>query len=81
VAFANTALTGAYVNNLAAPLYPASNQVSFGFALGTAEANGIAISEFGMLTAGGVLYSRLVRALPLNKGPDLSMSGSWTISF
>ncbi|MGF6641780.1 hypothetical protein [Paraburkholderia sp. MM6662-R1] len=79
--FGNTALTGAYVNNLAAPTYPASNQVSFGFALGTAEANGIAISEFGLLTTGGVLYARKTRALPLSKLSDVTLSGTWVISF
>jgi hypothetical protein len=79
--FGNTALTGAYVNNVAAPTYPASNQVSFGFALGTSEANGIAISEFGLLTTGGVLYSRKTRALPLNKGPDVTLAGTWVISY
>lgn len=79
--FGNTALTGAYVNNVAAPTYPASNQVSFGFALGTAEANGIAISEFGLLTTGGVLYARKTRALPLNKQTDITLQGTWVITF
>ena len=80
-AFGNAALTGAYVNNLQAPTYPASNQVSFGFGLGTTEANGIAISEFGLLTAGGTLYSRRTRALPLNKASDITLAGTWVISF
>lgn len=80
-AFANTALTGAYVNNLAAPTYPASNQVSFGFSLASTEANGLAIMEFGLLTAGGVLYARRTRSSALNKQSDISLSGTWIISF
>lgn len=80
-AFSNNALTSAYVNNLQAPTYPASNQVSFGFALGTTEANGIAIMEFGLLTTGGVLYSRRTRAQALNKQSDITLSGTWIITF
>jgi hypothetical protein len=79
--FANGSLTGAYVNNLAAPTYPASNQVSFGFSLGTTEANGIAILEFGLLTAGGILYSRRTRSVALAKQSDITLSGTWIISF
>lgn len=80
-AFANTSLTGAYVNALAAPTYPASNQVSFAFGLATTEANGLAILEFGLLTAGNVLYARKIRTTPLNKDLDVSLTGSWLISF
>ena len=79
--FGNTSLTGAYINNVAAPAYPASNQVSFGFALGTTEANGIAIAEFGLLTTGGVLYARKTRAQPLWKAIDITIAGSWIITF
>jgi hypothetical protein len=80
-AFANASLTGAYTNNVAAPTYPATNQVSFGFSLGTTEANGIAILEFGLLTAGGILYARKVRSTALNKASDITLSGTWVISF
>lgn len=80
-AFGNSALTGAYVNNVGTPTYPAANQVSFPFALGTTEANGIAILEFGLLTAGGVLYARKIRSTALNKDTDITLSGTWVISF
>lgn len=79
--FGNTALTGAYTKNVDTVTYPASNQVQFAFSLGSGEANGMAISEFGLITAGGTLYSRKVRSAPLNKDVDLSFSGAWTISF
>lgn len=80
-AFANGSLTGAYTNAVGAPTYPATNQVQFPFALGTTEANGMAILEFGLLTGGGVLYARKVRATALNKDTDITLSGTWTISF
>ena len=78
----NTApLTGQYANALAAPTFPASNQVQFNFSLGTTEANGMAIEEFGLLTAGGALYARQVRSTALNKDNTISFTGAWTISF
>ena len=77
----NTSLTGAYLKNVDTVTYPATNQVQFAFSLGTGEANGMAISEFGLLTAGSTLYARKVRSAPLNKDTDLTFSGTWVISF
>ena len=79
--FANTSLTAVYLNSLGSPTYPATNQVSFPFGLSTAEANGMAISEFGLFTAAGNLYARRVRSTPLNKLSDITVSGTWVISF
>lgn len=79
--FGNTALTGAYVKNLDSHTYPASNQVQFNFSLASGEANGTAIGEFGLLFANGGLYARKVRSAALAKDTDLSLTGSWTISF
>lgn len=80
-AFGNTALTDAFVKPVDTVSYPASNQVQFAFSLGSLEANGKAISEFGLLTPSNVLYARKTRSAPLNKDTDLSFSGTWTISF
>lgn len=77
----NTALTGPFVKAIDSVEYPASNQVKFNFSLTSAEANGKAILEFGLLTGGDVLYARKVRAAALNKDSDISISGSWTITF
>lgn len=77
----NTALTNSYVKALDAVTYPAANQVAFAFSLGSGEANGKAILEFGLLTAGSVLYARKTRTAALNKESDISFSGTWTISF
>lgn len=77
----NTSLTAAYTKALDSVTYPLSNQVTFAFSLGSSEANGKAIGEFGLFTAGGTLYARKTRTSALNKESDLSFSGTWTISF
>jgi hypothetical protein len=81
--FGNTTLVTPYYNALAVPTYPAPNQVSFAFGLGPAdtEAFGMAISEFGLLTGGTLLYSRRTRTQPLNFAADISFTGVWVISF
>ncbi|MFM0165651.1 hypothetical protein PQR39_35115 [Paraburkholderia sediminicola] len=81
--FGNTSLTGQYANAITQVTYPASNQVQFAFALGSADspAFGMAISEFGLLTGIGTLYARKTRSTPLNFASDIAFSGTWTISF
>lgn len=78
---ANTAITAPFEKTFDLVSYPAANQVQFDFSLGSSENNGVAIMEFGLLTAGGVLYARKVRTVALNKESDLSFSGSWIINF
>jgi len=84
-AFGNTSLTGAYTKAIDSVTYPATNQVQFNFSLGVGGtdtgAYGLAISEFGLLSAGSVLYARKTRSAPLNFNSDISFNGSWTISF
>ncbi len=77
----NITLTGAYLNALAGNAYPAPGEVVFSFALGSAEANGISIGEFGLLTAGGRLFARKVRQAALLKDATISISGTWTITW
>lgn len=78
---ANTSLTNAFVRSLGTVSYPAANSVQFAFSLGTTEANGLAITEFGLFTNGDVLFARRVRAGALLKASDLSLTGTWTISY
>lgn len=80
-AVGNTTLTNQYAKLLDSVSYPASDQVRFSFSLGSAENNGVAIGEFGLLTTAGVLFARKNRTTALNKESDLSFSGSWTITF
>lgn len=80
-AFSDSALTTPYLKGVDSVSYPATNQVQFDFSLASGEANGLAIFEFGLLTTAGVLYARKVRSAVLNKGTDISLTGSWTINF
>lgn len=77
----NTSLTAQYAKALDSVTFPATDKAQFNFSLGAGENNGVAISEFGLLTAGGVLFARKNRSTPLNKDADLSFTGSWTITF
>jgi hypothetical protein len=77
----NSSLTSAYRKAFDSVSYPAVGQVQFSFSLASTEDNGAAISEFGLLTAGNVLFARKVRSAPLNKASDISLSGTWTITF
>lgn len=77
----NTTLTGAYVKALGSITYPTTNSVQFAFTLGTSEANGLSIMEFGLFTAGDILFARKTRAGAIVKDSDLSISGTWRINF
>lgn len=77
----NTSLTGAYVNALGAVTYPATNSVQYAFMLGTSEANGLSIMEFGLFTTGDVLFARKTRSGAIVKDSDLSLAGTWRINF
>lgn len=77
----NTSLTSAFVKAVDSVSYPASNRVQFNFSLGTDEANGKAIMEFGLLTGSDLLYARKTRSSALNKESDISLTGSWRIDF
>lgn len=76
----NTALTGAYTKAVGSPTYPTGG-VAFPFTLGTSEGNGLAIIEFGLLTADDTLFSRRVRGSAIAKDNTISLAGTWTISF
>lgn len=78
----NTALTAPFLKAIdGSPTFPATGQVQFAFSLATTEANGLAIMEFGLLTANNTLYARRVRATALNKASDISLAGLWLITF
>lgn len=77
----NTSLTGSFTKAVDSVTYPAANQVQFNYSLAAGENNGMAILEFGLITAAGTLYARKIRASALNKASDIALSGSWTITF
>lgn len=77
----NTTITAPFTKAVDSVEYPATNQVKFNFSLSSTEANGMSISEFGLLTGGGTLFARKTRAAALAKDSDLSLTGSWTLTF
>lgn len=77
----NSALTGPFLKTVDAVSYPAANSVQFDFSLASGENNGMAILEFGLVTTDGALYARKVRNSVLSKTTDISLTGSWIITF
>lgn len=77
----NTGLTGAFTKAIDTVTFPAINQVQFNFSLLSGENNGMAILEMGLITGDGSLYARRVRAGVLSKASDISLTGSWLITF
>jgi hypothetical protein len=82
-ALSDTKITNDFTKNLIGSSYPAAGQVKFSWNLTTAEANGKAILEFGLICADATLFSRRVResGKPINKESDISLEGDWTIIF
>lgn len=77
----NTALIGQFAKAIDAVSYPTVNSVRFDFTLASGENNGMAILEFGLLTANGSLFARKVRSTALTKTVDISIVGTWTITY
>ncbi|MFZ4539662.1 hypothetical protein [Propionivibrio sp.] len=77
----NTALSNAFVKSLDGHSYPDEFSVLFTFSLGSGEANGMQISEFGLLTSSGLLHARKVRGGVLVKDSDLSLTGTWKLIY
>jgi len=77
----DTAITNAFTKPIGVIFNLPIGQATFEWRLTTAEANGMAIMEFGMLTADSKLFCRRTRTTPINKQNDISLEGSWTIQF
>lgn len=75
----DTALTGSASVVLGSPTV-GSTGIQWPFTFTTADANGITIQEFGLLTGDGTLFSRIVWA-PISKTAGMSIVGSWEIDF
>lgn len=76
----DTALTEAYLKDVASHDYPQDGHVRFSWTLAASEANGTAIREFGLLSADGTLIARKTRGA-IEKSDDISLEGTWTIIF
>jgi hypothetical protein len=80
-AVGNTGLTSGFLKTISGVTYPTTNSVEFAFSIGASEANGLAIREFGLFTAGGTLFARRVRSGAITKDSELVLSGTWTITY
>lgn len=81
-AIGNTGLSpDAYFKALDSITYPTESQVAFNFSLGTSEANGQSIAEYGLLSAANSLFSRVTRSAPLMKDISVTLNASWIVSF
>lgn len=80
-AVTDTVITNAYTKAVSDFEYPDMGKVQTNWILNTDEANGMAIMEFGLLSADGTLLCRKVRTKPINKEADISIEGHWTWIF
>lgn len=53
--------------------------VRFNFCIGTGQANGLAVREFGLFFADGTIFSRRVRQSVIGKESDIEITGYWEI--
>ena len=79
---------GAYIKAIDDIEYPEDGHVRFNWSLDESEANGMAITEFGLFCLDNVMFSRRIRQnettlviKPLNKEDDISFHGYWEIMF
>jgi hypothetical protein len=80
---ADSLITNRFAKDITGVSYPHQNEVCFDWNLLVTENNGMAILEFGLLTADGTLFSRRIRESkkPIYKESDISLEGQWTIIF
>ena len=78
---ADTIITNQFAKPIKGFSFPESGRVQFDWELLISENNGMAILEFGLLTADGTLFARRTRTNPIFKESDISIEGSWTIIF
>lgn len=77
---ADTALTGSFTKAITSVTYPQPGVMQFNFSIELSEANGTAITEWGLFCADGTLFSRKVEAA-INKTGTVRIEGTWQIIF
>lgn len=75
----DTALSNPFTRALSGVSYGGTNVV-FSYQIGQNDANGLTIREFGLFCNDGTLFSRIVRN-PIVKTNQITISGTWTITF
>jgi hypothetical protein len=77
----DTLITNQFVKTLSGHSFPDVGHIQFDWELRAPENNGMAILEFGLVTADGQLFARKTRTNPIYKESDISIEGQWTIIF
>lgn len=80
-ALGDTAITGAFIKTLSGATYPDAQSVLFAFDISDTEANGMTITEFGLLNTDNVLCARKVRAGEIIKNDNIRLVGTWKLTF
>lgn len=78
-ALSDTAITNPFTKAIGAVSYPSINEVQFDWILNANEANGMTISEFGLLSNNNVLFARKTRT-PIQKVSPMVIVGAWKIT-
>lgn len=74
----DTKLTGAVLLNIKSVTYDGT-KVRFNFTIGSGEANGVNIREFGLFFADNTMFSHRVRKSVIGKENDIEITGYWDI--
>jgi hypothetical protein len=76
---ADTSLTTPFIKNVDGYSFPSANEVLFTWTIGTTEANGLNITEFGLLNDNGDLFARKIRSV-IVKSSAIMLVGTWKIT-
>lgn len=76
---ADTALTTPFIKNIDGYSFPNTNEVLFSWTIETTEANGLSITEFGLMNDSGVLFARKIRSAII-KSSSIKLVGTWKIT-
>ena len=75
----DTTLTNAVLVPIKSASYSEA-KVRFNFEIGTSQANGVQIREFGLFFADKTMFAHRVRKSVIGKEDDIKITGSWDIS-
>lgn len=76
---ADMALTTPFIKNVDGYSFPNTNEVLFSWTIETTEANGLSITEFGLMNDSGVLFARKIRSAII-KSSSIKLVGTWKIT-
>lgn len=78
VSASDTTLTNEVLVDIESVSYEGTS-VRFNFCIGTGQANGLSIREFGLFFADGTMFSHRVRQSVIGKESDIEITGYWEI--